>query len=33
MKYLKTDTTEKGPFLGKTGARQTAQNGEMLNFF
>jgi hypothetical protein len=25
MKYLKTETTEKGPFLGKTGALQTAQ--------
>jgi hypothetical protein len=33
MKYLKTETTEYGPFLGKTGTRQTAQNGQMLNFF
>ena len=30
MKYLQTETTEPGPFLGKTGACQTAQNGLML---
>ena len=33
MKYLQTETTERGPFFGKTGACQTAQNGPMLNFF
>ena len=30
MKYLQIETTEQGPFLGKTGACQMAQNGPML---
>ena len=33
MKYLQTETPERGPFLGKTGACQMAQNGPMLIFF
>ena len=30
LKYLQTETTEQGPFLGETGACQMAQNGPML---
>ena len=30
MKYLQTETTEQGPFLGKLGTCQLAQNGPML---
>ena len=32
MKYLQTEASENGPFLGKTGACQTARNGPMLTF-